>query len=145
MRVGVISDTHGLLRPEATAALGGVDHILHAGDVGDPAILDTLAAIAPLTAIRGNIDRSGVCAALPPTEMVDFSGSTIYMLHSLHDLDLDPVAGRIAIVVSGHSHQAYHRAPQGRAVSEPRKRRPETILAAGLDWIPAVRRRWTSR
>src|SRR5271170_1112265 len=105
MRVGVISDTHGLLRPEAIAALDGVDHILHAGDVGDPAILDALAAIAPLTAIRGNIDRSGVCAALPPTEIVDLGGSTIYMLHSLNDLDLDPVAAGIAIVVSGHSHQ----------------------------------------
>ena len=88
-----------------SAALGGVDHILHAGDVGDPAILDALAAIAPLTAIRGNIDRSGVCAALPPTEMVDLGGSTIYMLHSLNDLDLDPMAAGIAIVVSGHSHQ----------------------------------------
>ncbi len=105
MRIGVISDTHGLLRPETMAALAGVDHILHAGDVGDPAILDALTTIAPLTAIRGNIDRSGVCAALPPTEMVDLGGSTIYMLHSLHDLDLDPVAAGIAIVVSGHSHQ----------------------------------------
>lgn len=105
MRVGVISDTHGLLRPEATAALAGVDHILHAGDVGDPAILDALAAIAPLTAIRGNIDRTGVCAALPTTEIVYLAGSTIYMLHNLDDLDLDPVAAGIAIVVSGHSHQ----------------------------------------
>ena len=105
MRVGVISDTHGLLRPEAVAALAGVDHILHAGDVGDPSILDTLAAMAPLTAIRGNIDRAGVCALLPPTEIVTLSGSTIYMLHSLDDLDLDPQAARIDIVVSGHSHR----------------------------------------
>ncbi len=105
MRVGVISDTHGLLRTEAVAALAGVDHILHAGDVGEPAILDALAAIAPLTAIRGNIDRFGVGAALPPTEIVELSGSTIYMLHSLNELDLDPSAAGIGIVVSGHSHQ----------------------------------------
>jgi uncharacterized protein len=105
MRVGVISDTHGLLRPEAVAGLNGVVHILHAGDVGDGAILDALAAIAPVTAIRGNIDRSGACAALPPTEIVHLGGSTVYMLHSLNDLDLDPTAAGIGIVVSGHSHQ----------------------------------------
>ncbi len=105
MRVGVISDTHGLLRPEAVAALHGVDQILHAGDVGDPAILDALSSIAPLTAIRGNIDRAGVCAALAATEILDLGGSTIYMLHSLADLDLDPAAAGIGIVVSGHSHQ----------------------------------------
>jgi putative phosphoesterase len=104
-RIGVVSDTHGLLRPEAVAALAGVAHILHAGDVGDPAILDALAAIAPLTAIRGNIDRAGRCAALPPTEIVELGGSTIYMLHSLDDLDLDPAAAGIAVVVSGHSHR----------------------------------------
>ncbi len=105
MRVGVISDTHGLLRPEAVAALQGVDHILHAGDVGDPAILDGLAAIAPLTAIRGNIDVTGVCATLPETEVVDLGGSFIYMLHSANALDLDPIAAGFSIVVSGHSHQ----------------------------------------
>jgi uncharacterized protein len=105
MRVGVISDTHGLLRPEALTALAGVGHILHAGDVGDSAILDALAAIAPLTAIRGNIDRAGRCAALPRTEMVEIAGATIYMLHSLSDLDLDPLAAGISAVVSGHSHR----------------------------------------
>jgi uncharacterized protein len=105
MRVGVISDTHGLLRPETVAALRGVDHILHAGDVGDPDILDALAAIAPLIAIRGNIDRTGVCAKLPPTEIVELGGSTIYMLHSLDHIDLDPAAAGFGIVVSGHSHQ----------------------------------------
>ncbi len=105
MRVGVISDTHGLLRPEAVAALSGVDHILHAGDVGDPAILDALAALAPLTAIRGNIDRTGLCASLPAAEIVDLGGSTIYMLHSLEDIDLDAAAAGFDIVISGHSHQ----------------------------------------
>jgi uncharacterized protein len=100
MQLGVISDTHGLLRPEAVAALNNVDHILHAGDVGDPEILEALAAIAPLTAIRGNIDRTGVCASLPTTEIVDLGGSTIYMLHSLDDIDLDPAAAGFGIVVA---------------------------------------------
>lgn len=105
MRIGVISDTHGLLRPEAQAALRGVDHILHAGDVGDPAILDALREIAPVTAIRGNIDQAGACARLPATELVELDGHSIYMLHSLSDLDLDPAAAGISAVISGHSHQ----------------------------------------
>jgi putative phosphoesterase len=105
MRVGVISDTHGLLRPEALNALAGVDHILHAGDVGDPMILTALEQIAPLTAIRGNIDRSGPCSALPATEIVDLGGTTFYLLHDLHKLDLDPASAGISVVVSGHSHK----------------------------------------
>jgi len=105
MRVGVLSDTHGLLRHEALAALAGADHILHAGDVGDPAILEALARIAPLTAIRGNIDTEGPCAALPPTELVELAGSSIYMLHSIRDLDLNPAAAGVSVVISGHSHK----------------------------------------
>ena len=104
--IGVISDTHGLLRPEAIAALAGSDHILHAGDVGDPAILDRLRALAPLTAIRGNIDTSGSCSALPPTEAVELAGRLFYLVHSIHDLDLNPKAAHIDVVVSGHSHHA---------------------------------------
>lgn len=105
MRIGVISDTHGLLRPEAVAALAGVDYILHAGDVGDDAILDALSAIAPLTAIRGNVDHRGRCARLPETELVELAGLHFYLLHDLHALDLDPVAAGVDVVVSGHSHQ----------------------------------------
>jgi len=105
MRVGVISDTHGLLRPEALAALAGVDHILHAGDVGDAGILDELRKIAPVTAIRGNIDRDGACAELPATEMVELGGVTFYLLHDVKALDLDPLAAGIDAVVSGHSHK----------------------------------------
>lgn len=104
MLVGVISDTHGLLRAEAIAALRGVDHILHAGDVGDPAILDALRAIAPLTAIRGNVDTFGPCARLPATELSELGGHTVYMLHDVAELDLDPSAAGIGAVVSGHSH-----------------------------------------
>jgi len=105
MKVGVISDTHGLLRAEAVAALQGVDHILHAGDVGDIAILDALRAIAPVTAIRGNVDTHGACALLPATEMVSLAGRSFYLVHSVHDLDLNAEAAGVDCVVSGHSHQ----------------------------------------
>lgn len=105
MRIGVISDTHGLLRPEALAALGGVDHILHAGDVGDDAILDALSEVAPLTAIRGNIDGGGRCGRLPETDLVELGGLHFYLLHDLRALDLEPLAAGIDVVVSGHSHQ----------------------------------------
>jgi putative phosphoesterase len=104
MLIGILSDTHGLLRPQVAPALAGVDHILHAGDVGDPAILDRLREIAPLTAIRGNIDTHDPCADLPPTDVVELGGCLIYMLHSLHDLDLNPKAASIGVVVFGHSH-----------------------------------------
>ena len=106
MRIGVISDTHGLLRPEAVAALQGVDYILHAGDVGDARILDTLRTIAPVTAIHGNVDEYGACAELSPTEAVELGGRLFYLVHSLDDLDIDPAAAGVAMVVSGHSHKA---------------------------------------
>ncbi len=103
--IGVISDTHGLLRPEALAALRGVSQILHAGDVGDIAILEALRQIAPVTAIRGNIDTHGPTAQLPATEAIELDGRLIYMLHSLADLDLKPETAGIAVVISGHSHK----------------------------------------
>src|ERR1700755_418487 len=104
--IGVISDTHGLLRPESLAALRGASHILHAGDVGDIAILDALRQIAPVTAIRGNVDVSGPCAELPPTDVVELGGKLFYLVHSVNDLDINPVAAGVAMVVSGHSHKA---------------------------------------
>jgi len=103
--IGVISDTHGLLRPEAIEALRGVDHILHAGDVGDPLILDSLRELAPVTAISGNIDAQGPCSYLPATELVTLHGRSFYMLHDRYALDLDPVAAGFAAVISGHSHR----------------------------------------
>ncbi|MBB5317926.1 metallophosphoesterase family protein [Tunturibacter empetritectus] len=106
MLIGVISDTHGLLRPEALAALRDVEHILHAGDVGDIAILDALREIAPVTAIRGNVDVAGACAELPATDVVELGGALFYLVHSLHDLDINPRAAGVAMVVSGHSHKA---------------------------------------
>ena len=105
MIIGVISATHGMLRDEALIALTGVDHILHAGDVGDPGILAALAELAPVTAIRGNVDTSGACAELPATEAVELGGELFYLVHSVHDLDIDPVAAGVAVVVSGHSHK----------------------------------------
>jgi uncharacterized protein len=103
--IGVISDTHGLLRPEALEALRGVEHILHAGDVGDPSILDSLRNLAPVTAISGNIDVKGPCSRLPATEVVTLHGHTFYMLHDRHALDLDPAAAGFSAVISGHSHR----------------------------------------
>ena len=105
MIVGVIADTHGLLRPEVLPAFAGVDHILHAGDVGDAAILEALAALAPVTAIRGNIDRTGPCAQLPAEEYVTLGGVNLYMLHDVHTLSLDPRAAGVAAVIFGHSHK----------------------------------------
>jgi hypothetical protein len=113
LTIGVISDTHGLLRPQAVERLAGVDHILHAGDVGDPAILDALRSIAPLTAIRGNVDVSGICGLLPATEAVELGGCLFYLVHSVHDLDIDPVAAGATAIVSGHSHRPEIREHQG--------------------------------
>lgn len=86
-------------------SLQGAEHILHAGDVGNPAILEELRSVAPVTAIRGNIDEGGRCANLPATELVDLGGRSIYMLHDVKQLDLNPEAAGIAAVVFGHSHQ----------------------------------------
>jgi hypothetical protein len=101
--LGVIADTHGLLRPEAASALAGCEAIVHAGDVGKPAVLEALATIAPVTAIRGNVDRWA--DELPDTEVLRFADRLIYVLHDLNTLDLDPAAAGFDVVVSGHSHR----------------------------------------
>lgn len=105
MRIGVISDTHGLLRQEAVDALADCHHILHAGDVGEESILQALRRIAPLTAIRGNVDSAGVCAALSATEAVELAGKLFYLVHRWEDLDLVADAAGISAVIFGHSHQ----------------------------------------
>jgi uncharacterized protein len=102
--VGVISDTHGLLRPEAAVALANVSQILHAGDVGRADVLDQLRAIAPVTAVRGNVDGGRLAEALPKDAVVSIGGVDIYMLHNLRDMAFDPKAAGIAAVVSGHTH-----------------------------------------
>jgi len=103
--VGVISDTHGLVRPQALAALAGSEHIVHAGDIGAPTVLDALRAIAPVTAIRGNNDRDAWARRLPDTAAVEIGGAALYVLHDMHELNLDPSAAGFAVVIAGHSHR----------------------------------------
>jgi len=105
VRVGVISDTHGLLRPEALRALAGSERILHAGDIGKPEVLDALARIAPVVAVRGNNDAGAWAEKLPASEVVELGGVSLYLLHDLAELDLDPEAAGFAAVISGHSHR----------------------------------------
>jgi len=103
--VGLISDTHGLLRPEALAALAGVNLIIHAGDVGEAEILERLREIAPVIAVRGNVDTAPWTEVLPITAVAEADSTLIYVLHNLKDLDLDPAAAGFQIVVSGHTHK----------------------------------------
>jgi len=105
LRIGVISDTHGLLRPEAKAFLAGSDHIVHGGDIGNQAILDELAAIAPLTVVRGNNDRGVWAEQVPETALLTVGGVRIYAIHDIGQLDIDPVKQGVGVVVYGHSHK----------------------------------------
>ena len=104
-RVGLISDTHGLMRPEALSALAGVTHIVHAGDIGTPEILTQLRAIAPVTAVRGNNDKDAWARGIAEHEVVEIGGKLIYVLHDLKELDVDPTASGFSVVVTGHSHK----------------------------------------
>ncbi|WP_313476454.1 metallophosphoesterase family protein [Stutzerimonas kunmingensis] len=105
MRIGLISDTHGLLRPEAVAALQGCAQIIHAGDIGKPQVLDGLRAIAPLEAIRGNIDTADWAQVLPERLDLRIGGLTLHVLHDLKQLDIDPLAAGVDVVIAGHSHK----------------------------------------
>ena len=105
MRIGVISDTHGLLRPEVVERLAGVHHVIHAGDIGRPEVISELRKIAPITAIRGNNDRGKWATEYPHTALVKLGGRSIYVLHDLKELGLDPTTAGIDVVVSGHSHR----------------------------------------
>ncbi|TYO66283.1 metallophosphoesterase family protein [Bradyrhizobium hipponense] len=102
--IGIISDTHGLLRPEALRALAHVDHIIHGGDIGDPEIITALRRIAPVTAIRGNVDTGEWATEFAETEFVRLAGRQFYVLHDLNTMQVDPVAEGIDVIVSGHSH-----------------------------------------
>jgi uncharacterized protein len=104
--IGIISDTHGLLRPEAVQALQGVERILHAGDIGRLSILEDLQKIAPTTAVRGNVDGEAWAETLPETAVVEAGGELIYIIHNLGELGLHPIPTGIRVVVSGHSHRA---------------------------------------
>ncbi|WOC79628.1 metallophosphoesterase family protein [Stutzerimonas frequens] len=105
MRIGLISDTHGLLRPEALAALQGCAQIIHAGDIGKPQVLDGLRAIAPLEAIRGNIDMADWALELPERLDLRIGGLSLHVLHDLKQLDIDPLVAGIDVVIAGHSHK----------------------------------------
>ena len=105
MRIGIISDTHGLLRPEAIKHLAGTDHIIHAGDIGAPEVIEGLRKIAPTTAIRGNIDAGEWAKYYPDTELILLGGRAFYVLHNLKELKLDPVASGFDVIISGHSHR----------------------------------------
>jgi hypothetical protein len=140
MKIGIVSDTHGLLRPEVAPALAGVDQILHLGDVGKIAILRELEKIAPVIAIRGNIDREGPCAKLPETEVFLAEGRYIYMLHNLNTLHLDPAAGRFAAVLFGHTHMPTLYKKQGVLYFNPGScgpRRFESPITVGLLTVEA--------
>jgi phosphoesterase, MJ0936 family len=119
MRIGVISDTHGLLRPEAVAALAGSDMILHAGDVGDPAVLEGLRAIAPVKAVRGNVDTEAWALSLPLTERVQVEGKVLYLLHNAHHLRVDPAAAGLHMVICGHTHRPMIREENGVVLLNP--------------------------
>lgn len=105
MRIGLISDTHGLLRPEALAALRGSDHLIHAGDIGGPEVLDALRAIAPLTVVRGNNDTAAWTQAIPETQRLDLDGVRILVIHDAKAFDAAPPAGGIDVLIAGHSHR----------------------------------------
>ena len=104
-RIALVSDTHGLLRPDVVTGLAGVTKILHLGDLGAPDVLEGLARIAPLHAVRGNVDRGGWAQALPETDVVDAFGHRVYLIHDLAQLDLDPGAAGVEMVLYGHTHE----------------------------------------
>ena len=103
--IGLISDTHSLLRPQTIEALQGVDLIIHAGDIGSPDIIDGLSAIAPVRAVRGNIDKAAWAQQFPADDVIKIAGKFLYVLHNRHELDLDPAAASFDVVISGHSHK----------------------------------------
>jgi hypothetical protein len=105
MRIGLISDTHGLVRPEALDALAGVDRIIHAGDVGGAAVIETLSDIAPVDVVRGNNDKDPWGVKLPAWLALEFEGVSIHVLHDVKELDLDPAAAGFRVVIAGHSHK----------------------------------------
>ena len=139
MLIGVISDTHGLLRPEALQAMRGSDHIIHAGDVGDPAILERLSEIAPVTAVRGNVDYGIWAGKLPKTNVLEIGGVSIYVLHILDRLDLNPEAAGFAAVIYGHRHKPEQKLHNGVLYFNPGSAGPRRfnlpVSVGGLSWV----------
>lgn len=143
MRVGIISDTHGLLRLEAEQALSGVDVIVHAGDVGRPEVLEKLKRIAPVFAVRGNVDTEAWAQELPQTAVVELGDASFYLLHNVRELDLKPEAAGIDFVVSGHTHQAEQSARQGVIYVNPGSAGPKRFhLPVTLGLLDLARKPW---
>jgi putative phosphoesterase len=113
VRIGLISDTHRLLRPEAVDVLRGSDFIIHAGDIGDPQVLRELSRLAPVTAVRGNVDRGSWASSIPETEVLKAGAAFIFVIHNVDDLGVDPAAAGFQAVVSGHSHRPGRREEDG--------------------------------
>lgn len=128
LKAGVISDTHGLARSEALAALRGVDCIIHAGDIGSTTVIDELCRIAPVTAIRGNVDSAGWAHAFPATAVVVLGDTTVYVIHNIHELDLDPRTAGFAVVISGHSHHPFQEWRDGVLYFNPGSAGPRRFL-----------------
>jgi uncharacterized protein len=143
MRIGIISDTHGLLRPESEHALQGVEIIIHAGDVGNPEILDRLRQIAPVFAVRGNVDTGAWAKELPATTVVQAGGASFYVLHNLNELDLRPDAAGFNFVVSGHTHEAKQEERGGVLYLNPGSAGPRRFhLPVTLAIVDLARRPW---
>ena len=145
--VGLISDTHGLLRPEAVGELRGSDFIIHAGDIGDPTVLDELSRLAPVTAIRGNNDKGSWASALPETDVLKVGAASVFVIHNLAELDCDPGAAGFHVVVSGHSHRPAYRIERGVLFVNPGSAGPRRfklpvaagrLLVAGSQVIPQL-------
>jgi putative phosphoesterase len=146
MRIGIISDTHGLLRPEAQRALLGVQLIIHAGDVGAPEILTQLKLIAPVFAVRGNVDTQPWAQELPLTAVVETSGFSFYVLHNLQDLDLKPQAAGFDAVISGHTHQAEQHQDAGILYLNPGSAGPRRFqLPVTLALLEIAKKPWNAQ
>ena len=148
LRVGLISDTHGLLRPEALAFLRGSDRIVHGGDIGQASVLEQLGSIAPVTAVRGNNDRDAWAEAIPETDVLEVGEVRIYVIHDIARLDLDPAAAGFQVVVSGHSHKPQVHTRDGVLYVNPGSSGPRRFklpIAAGELMIDGrtVQGRWT--
>jgi hypothetical protein len=143
MRVGIISDTHGLLRPEAERALHGVDLIIHAGDVGQPDILAKLKRVAPVFAVRGNVDIATWAKDLPTTTVVEADSASFYVLHNLRELDLRPDAAKFDFVISGHTHQPQQSERNGVLYINPGSAGPRRFqLPVSLAVVDLTKRPW---
>jgi putative phosphoesterase len=134
--VGLISDTHGLLRPEALTTLAGADYIIHAGDIGDANILEQLSAIAPVTAVRGNNDKGAWSSRIPETEVLQVGAAMIYVIHDVSALDLDPAAAGFHAVIAGHSHHPSIALRQGVLFINPGSAGPRRFkLPVSVGWL----------